>query len=117
MTKFSIALTGFEETRSFTRIDPIENALSGKSSDFKPLGPVSRFLVFNDGDIKIPCDPETYKKISAYWNKALASAPKKPLEDSLPEEADVFGGDIPPVPEEQEWSGAEDEGEDGVGQL
>lgn len=139
MTKISMVLTGFEEARSFVRVDRIEDALSGKNTDFRPMGPATRFMIFNDGALKIPCDQETFSKILAYWKSARAKdSSVKPLRvvrgkavttDTSTDGADVFGGDIPPIPDDEDqeetndettksdWSGAEDDGEDGVGQI
>lgn len=129
MTKISIVLTGIEESRSYIRVSRLEDALSGKSSDFRVGGPAVRYLVFNDGALKIPCDQETFKKIVDLWNNSIPKGPnvKQSKERSSIEGVEMFGGDIPPIPDEEDdeeyipdesdWSGAEDEGEDGVGQV
>lgn len=138
MSRFSIVLTGFEEMRSFVRsYDNIEDVMSGKAQDFKPAGKSVRLLVFNDGDLKIPCDSETFDRIVALWGRptkkaSLETSPTNPIKvknrnrimETPPEEelADVFGGDIPPIPEEvpeelQDGSGAKDDADDGVGQI
>jgi len=136
VTRFSLVLTGIEQTRSFTRISRVEDSFSGKNPDFTPAGPVKQFLIFNDGKLKLPCDQDTINKLAAFWKASRTKDPDiKPLRmkktELVTEGADVFGGDdLPPIPDEdnepdedndlhneQDWSGAEDEGEDGVGQV
>lgn len=139
MTRFSIILTGIEESKSFRRVSRLEDSVSGKTTDFNPAGPVERCLVFNDGAFKIPCDQESFNKLVAFCRKSkvtpqdlIEKFQSKTIPKANPEhetdnmDADVFGGGLPPIPEEEEntddyneqdWSGAEDEGEDGVGQV
>lgn len=135
MTNFLIVLTGIEESKSFRRVSRLEDSILGKSSDFGSAGPVERCLVFNDGAFKLPCDQESFNKIVAFCKKSRATPEKfqsktipksKPEYEAVDMDANVFGGDVlPPIPEEedldphneQDWSGAEDEGEDGVGQV
>lgn len=125
-----IVLTGFEESRSFVR-----NPLNNGAAEFYPAGPITRYLVFNDGAFKIPCDDEVlFSRLVEYQRKdtnskstPLSKASRVAVLPDIPAGADMFSAtDIPAPPPEVEdeedsppddWVGTQDDAEDGVGQL
>lgn len=131
MTKLSLILTGLEESRTFTRTSVgIEEAIHGKSN-FKPSKEVTRFLVFNDGEFKVPCDQDTFTNLIIYWGNKKEENKLIDKFNDTETLIELFGGDdslpssipseneelekVPPIP--PSWVGAEDDGEDGVGQV
>lgn len=136
MSRPQIVLTNIRESRAFIRNMRIEDALNGKGgANFSPIGPVERWLVFNDGAFEVPCGDALYEQISRYLEgnqtiiKRRAVLPETPPD--IPEGASTFSAEdeIPPPPEDEPedddwkeeedegWSGTPDEAEDGVGQL
>ena len=120
MTK--LAITGFEEHVTFVHTYKSLDLVKGYKEVQKEQGEVVRFIIVND-TIKIPVDEYTFTQlIREYANQEDASSDEdleKSITKDTPEGADVFGGDIPPIPEETtpSWSNTTDSSNDGVGQL
>lgn len=131
MSRPQIVLTNIRESRSFVRNTKVEDALDGKgNSNFTPIGPVERWLVFNDGAFEIPCGDALFESITRYLERAPQPIRKAVLPSTppdVPEGASTFSAEdeIPPPPDEEpeeevsddDWSGELDEAEDGVEQL
>ncbi len=134
-TRPIIVLTGFEEIRTFIRTERSDEAVPG---------PTNRYLIFNDGAFKIPCDKPIFEQVVQFWSSFdTKPAPRKatmPVPVDIPAGAGVFSVENHlPTPSEDEdddspddedneepdlhemsingWAGSTDEAEDGVGQL
>ncbi len=131
----AIVLTGFEEIhhvkRTFDRFKDGLNA--GVGVAFEHAGATEYTLIFNDGDLKIPCSSATFKDIEKYWYQLEASEGRtRPSGTNghhipeVPNGVETFSAteEPPPPPPDDEpqdddddWAGQQDDAEDGVGQL
>lgn len=131
-----IVLTGIRKVCEMEYVDTPESFVNGPAS-LEILSELMQdrtkhWLIFNNGLFQLPCDDETFKKVEAFFKPTVRTEESRPkklailptLPPEVPEGAQVFSAEEPPVEEEDEdvtdeedWSGAADNTADGVSQV